>query len=125
MPYPDRRRPVSAVGAGAPGLLSRLVGLVVGAVVLAGALVVSAMLAAVLLAVAAAAGAWMWWRTRDLRRSLREAAASRAAAGGSFEAGAGRANRDATVIEGDFIREIPDRARPDGSRRDGTLPDRD
>lgn len=105
MPYPDRNRLGSAAGAGVPGLLSRVVGVVVGAIVLTGALLLSAVLAVVLLAIAAGTGAYLWWRTRDLRRSLRDAGTSR---GGPFDVPAHRTDRDATVIEGDFIREVTD-----------------
>ena len=112
MAYPDRGRlGTSAAGAGVPGLLSRVVGLLAGAVLLSAALLVSAVLAVVALVVAAGVGAYLWWRTRELRRGLREATVGAGASNRPFDRpGAGPA-RDGVVIEGDFIREVPQRER--------------
>jgi hypothetical protein len=110
MAYPDRGRlGTSAAGAGVPGLLSRVVGLVAGAIVLSAALLVSAVLAVVALVVAAAVGAYLWWRTRELRRGLREAGIGAGTANRPFDRTDAGSVRDGVVIEGDFIREVPER----------------
>jgi hypothetical protein len=101
----------------APGLLSRIAGIALGTVVLAASLLVSAVVFAVLLVVAVGAGGYLWWRTRDLRRQVREQ--MRAAAEGRVPPGptgwpggqGGPADRGAgsgagPVIDGDYIREV-------------------
>jgi hypothetical protein len=96
---------------GAPGLLSRIAGIALGTVVLAASLLVSAIVFAVLLVVAVVAGGYLWWRTRDLRRQVREQRA--AAAEGRSPPGPSRPGRpgapdtgDGPVIDGDYIREV-------------------
>lgn len=57
-----------------PGPLGKLVALIVGA----GLLVLGFMFSLVILAIVAVAGiavfGWFWWKTRDLRKALREQA---------------------------------------------------
>lgn len=99
--------------AGAQGLLSRIAGIALGTVVLAASLLVSAVVFAVLLVVAVVAGGYLWWRTRDLRRRIREqrrAAAEGRGPGPQGWPGGAEGPRPGpgagTVIEGDFIREV-------------------
>jgi len=106
----------------APGLLSRIVGIALGTVVLAASLVVSVAVFAVLIVVAVIAGGYLWWRTRDLRRQVREqmqaAAEGRVPPGRSGWPGdTGTGAVDGQVIEGDFIREVdaPTRSPPPGT----------
>jgi hypothetical protein len=115
MPSDDRPRlgpgPRDRPG-NATGLLSRLAGIALGTVVLVASLLVSAVVFAVLLVVAVVAGGYLWWRTRDLRRRIREQRA--AAAEGRVPPGPtawpGRpgapAPGDGPVIDGDYIREV-------------------
>ncbi|MBT0961319.1 hypothetical protein [Denitromonas iodatirespirans] len=61
------------------------------------ALVFSVVVFAVVLTVGAAAGAWFWWKTRALRKQMREAQPGRSQPGQSQEG---------LVIEGEVIREV-------------------
>lgn len=113
----QRSRPGSA-----PGLLSRIAGIALGTVVLAASLLVSAVVFAVLLVGAVVGGGYLWWRTRDLRRqvkeSMRAAAEGRAPPGpgdGAGWRGAPRADED-RVIEGDYIREVEPSRGPESPR---------
>ncbi len=58
-----------------PTFVGRLVGFVVGAAMLVLAFVFSIVVFAVLAALAVIAGGWLWWKTRHVRRDLREAQA--------------------------------------------------
>jgi len=55
-----------------PGLLARIGAAAIGAVVLAGAFMVSVVMLALVAAVGLAGGLYLWWRTRELRKQLRE-----------------------------------------------------
>ncbi len=55
------------------GLVGRIVGFLVGAVVLVLAFAFSLVLFAVLAVAAVIGGAWLWWKTRHVRRELRAA----------------------------------------------------
>jgi hypothetical protein len=72
------------------GFLSKVLALAAGIVVLVAALVFSLVLVAVVASVGIVAWAYLWWRTRDLRKQMRE------------RRGDGRP--DTTVIEGEFSR---------------------
>jgi len=108
-----------------PGLLSRIVGIAVGTVVIAASLLVSVAVFAVLLVVGLVVGGYLWWRTRDLRRQVREqmqaAAEGRAPPGpGGWPGRPGTPGAsDGRVIEGDFIREVdePPKPAPPGDSR--------
>lgn len=71
-----------------------------------GLLVLGVMFSLVALAVAAVIGllfaGWFWWKTRALRKALREAAPSAAAATASRAA-------DGDIIDGECVRETPSR----------------
>ncbi|WP_126445399.1 hypothetical protein [Sulfuricystis multivorans] len=73
------------------GLFAKLLGVIVGTVLL----VVGFMFSLVVLAVAVVLGiavwGWFWWRTRALRKALREAVS------------AGGANQAGEVIEGEAV----------------------
>ena len=89
------------------GLISRIVAAVLGVAVVFAALFLSVFVFAGLLAVGVIAGAWMWWRTRRLRRQLRETldAATREALQRNQARSAQATSADrGTVIDGDFIR---------------------
>jgi len=80
-------------------LLQRLAGAVIGIALFVAALVFTSVILAVVAVVALAAWAWLWWRTRHLRRA------------------AGRA--EGTVIEGEYRveREVRRLEDPDGPPR--------
>jgi hypothetical protein len=71
-----------------PGPFATLVAVGVGAVILAGAFMLSLVLFAGLLAVGAIVGAYLWWKTRDLRKEMRDMQASQG-----------------IIVEGEAIRE--------------------
>ncbi len=75
-----------------PGLLTRIAGAAIGAVVLAGAFMVSVVMLAFVAAAGLAGGLYLWWKTRELRRQLRERSLNQPPPGGR-------------VIEGEVIRE--------------------
>jgi hypothetical protein len=72
-----------------------------GVVLLAGAVVFSVVLLAVAAVAGVLVGGYLWWKTRSLRRQLREQAEAHPGAGSQ----PGGSPRDGTVIEGDFVRE--------------------
>jgi hypothetical protein len=55
-----------------PGLLGKVLGVVAGAALLVLGLMFSVVLLAVLVVAGLAAWAWFWWKTRELRKSMRE-----------------------------------------------------
>ena len=110
--------------------LGRVVGIVVGTAIAIGALFVSVIAFAVVVMVAAIVGAWLWWRTRDLRRQFRtEMERMQQQVGGAAGSAGSRRGFDADgaamrgrrgpaqgdVLDGDFIREAPE-----PSQRPGT-----
>ena len=93
----------------APGPFTKALAVIAGATLLALGLMFSVVLVGVALVVGSVAAGWFWWKTRALRRDLREQMARMR---GEAEAAMdGRLNpRDSarespTIIEGDFIRE--------------------
>lgn len=55
-----------------PGLLRKLVALVMTVALVGLVLMFSAVLLAVILVVGTVAGAYIWWRTRELRKQMRD-----------------------------------------------------
>ncbi len=116
---PTGRDPFAAVRARAAGPIGRALALVAGGLVLVAALFVSAIVFSVLLVAGAIAGGWFWWKTRGLRREIRERLAQMQqmqagdgapAASGPFGFATGadartRPGEAGDVIDGDFIRE--------------------
>ena len=76
----------------APGFLRKLAAATVGAIVLVGAFMVSVVVLAGVALAALVGGSWLLWRTRELRKRLREHAQARQQAEGH-------------VIEGEVIRD--------------------
>jgi len=74
-----------------PGLLSRLLTAGVGIVLVAGTLALSLFVITAGILAAAVAGSYLWWKTRELRRRMRE------------QPQGGR------IIEGEAIRDDPPR----------------
>lgn len=110
-PDPTRIRFEARGGAGGPGILKSLLGLVVGTVLIVAGFVFSLVFLAVFVAVAIVVGGYLWWKTRAIRRQfqaqmeqaqaqMRAQAERQQAAGASGETGG-------TVIEGEFRRDPP------------------
>lgn len=97
------------------GPITKIVGAVLAVAVFAAGLFLSVFVFLGLLAVGVTAGGWIWWRTRGLRRQLKETlktaedrlAAARSEAerrpGTASDAGPGRPG-ESTIIDGDYIR---------------------
>ena len=90
------------LGAGNPqqqaqrlGLVRKLVAAIAGSLLLVGAFMLSVVLLAVFALAGLAGGAYLWWRTRDFRKRLREHVRAHPA--------------DGRVIEGEVVRDIPPR----------------
>lgn len=119
---PQRGNPSGSLRAGPAGPLGRALAVIVGGMILVAGLFVSALVFSVLIAVGIVAGGWFWWKTRDLRRQLRE----RMAQMQRMDAGPppGDPGRDPSgqVLDGDFIREADrhDLAGSGHATRDGT-----
>ncbi|MEZ5650264.1 MAG: hypothetical protein R3E87_06910 [Burkholderiaceae bacterium] len=101
-----------------PGPLTKALAIVAGAGLVVVGLMFSIVFAGVALVVGSVVAGWLWWKTRALRRDLRDQMARMQ---GQFESmrtpeGVGQRDRDTeTIIDGDFIRErAPD---VDGTRR--------
>jgi UPF0716 family protein affecting phage T7 exclusion len=62
---PTRRR-------GSPGLLTRVLTVVAGALVLIGAVAISFVVFVIVLAALLVIGLYLWWKTRHFRRQLKE-----------------------------------------------------
>jgi UPF0716 family protein affecting phage T7 exclusion len=84
--------------ASAAGLLGRAVAIAAGGLILVAGLFVSAVVFSMMLVVGLAAGGWLWWKTRHVRRELRERMEEmRGMQPGDHV-------RGADVIDGDYIR---------------------
>ncbi len=73
------------------GLLGKLVGVIAAGILLVLGFMFSLVLLVILVAGGLAVGAWFFWKTRHLRKAMREAAATHVPA------------QDGTVIEGEAI----------------------
>lgn len=78
-----------------PGLLRKLAAAVAGTLVLVGAFMLSVVVLAVVATAGLLGGAYLWWRTRELRKRLREQARTRPVGG--------------RVIDGEVIRDVTPR----------------
>lgn len=63
---------ISHSPAGRPGLLRKLVAIVWAVALIGLVLMFSAMLLTIILVVAVIGGAYLWWKTREIRRLMRE-----------------------------------------------------
>lgn len=107
-----------------PGVFTRIF-----AIVAAGGLAVltfmfSLVIFSIVLAVGLIGGLYLWWKTREVRKQMRAAAEAAAAGVDGFPPGfdgtrarAARTRSDnVVVIEGDFIREVPEQDSGDKKR---------
>lgn len=85
----------------APGLFSKLIAYLLGALLLIAGLMFSVFALAVVVVGGLALWGWLWWKTRRLRREMANAANNAAAAGGSPLS---PDRYDSRVIEGEVIR---------------------
>ena len=91
----DERRRLAGSAVRVPGVLGRLLAFAVGAVLLIAAFMVSLVVFAIAVAAAVLVGGYLWWKTRELRRRMRERPPG------------GR------VIEGEVMRDdVPDETHP-------------
>ncbi|MFU2488102.1 hypothetical protein [Thauera sp. WH-1] len=90
-----------------PSLWQKIVGGVVMVGVFVLALTFSVALFAVVLTVGAVAWGYLWWKTRAVRKAMREQMEARMAEPGMRAGGAGTAPRArGLIIEGEVIREV-------------------
>ncbi len=87
------------------GPLGRALAFAAGGVVLLAGLFVSAVVFSVLLVVGVGVAGWFWWKTRGLRKQLRERMAQMQRAQSGAAAGPASAPSSGDVLDGDFIRE--------------------
>ncbi|MBX3676534.1 MAG: hypothetical protein KF853_05895 [Rhodocyclaceae bacterium] len=100
MRYDDRRPDMPE-----PSLLGRILGIAAGAVLLVAALMFSVVVFAFALAAGLLVWGWLWWKTREVRRQMREQmAAQRMGEAPSGDAW-GEAQPGGRVIEGEVIRD--------------------
>jgi len=125
MPTPDPRfdhllRGLSARPQGG-NWLQKAGAVVATLVVFALAMTFSVVLFAVVATIGVVVWGWVWWKTRELRKVMRDHAASHARAAREAEArgfghgSAGARPEAGMVLEGEVIREVPD----DAPRRPG------
>lgn len=88
------------------GLVGKIVTAIIAGAMLIAAVFLSVFLFAGLAVLALVAGGWLWWRTRRIRRELREALeeAERKMAEQRRKANGGSTDTLGDVIDGDFIR---------------------
>lgn len=111
-PDPTRIRFEARGGAGGPGLLKSLLGLVVGTVLIIAGFVFSLVFLAVFAAVAIVIGGYLWWKTRAIRKQfqaqMEQAQAQMRAQAERQQAPEGEPGAaGGTVIEGEFRRDPP------------------
>lgn len=80
-----------------PGLLARLLALILSAAFMVFAFMFSLVAVAIVAVIGIVLGGWLWWKTRRLRQQLREA---------QIKAGTAAAPGE-QIIEGEFSRETP------------------
>ena len=89
-----------------PGLLGRLLGIAAGAVLLVAALMFSVVMFAFALAAGLLAWGWLWWKTRDVRRQMREQMETQRMGQSPWDDRHGDGPQaDGRVIEGEAIRD--------------------
>ncbi len=89
----------ASLGGQPPGPLAKVVTFLLGAALLVVGFMFSLVALAVVAVGAVLAGAWFWWKTRALRRELREQMRQQPPGAGGQQPFAGR------IIEGEVIRE--------------------
>jgi len=90
------------------GLLQKIGAIATAAVIFVLALTFSLMFFAAVLAIGVVVGGYLWWKTRELRKVMREAQAQASARG---PAPGGRTPGGGIVIEGEVVREVREEGR--------------
>lgn len=93
-----------------PSLMQKIVGAVVTVAIFGVALMFSVAFFAVILTVGAVVGGYFWWKTRAIRKQMREDIARMREA--QARQNSGDAKREGLVIEGEVIREVPPEQKP-------------
>ncbi len=95
---------------GPPSLLQKIVAVLGTLALFAVSLMFSVVFFAIVLTLGAVAWGYLWWKTRAVRRQMRERAAAAGAANGGAQRGRGPAGGagGGMVIEGEVIREVPE-----------------
>lgn len=87
-----------------PGLLARIFAILAAALIAIVSLMFSIVVFAIALAIGAVVWGWLWWKTRELRKQMRQDPLFREAARQAAQGTPGQGD----VIEGVVIREVPD-----------------
>lgn len=96
----------------ANGALTRVLGVIVGALALIAAFMFSLVIFAAVAVAGLAFWIYFWWRTRGLRQQLREQAAGQTG-GGFAEPPDDRPRTGSEIIEGEAVRVVEVRDRPE------------
>ena len=92
-----------------PSLISKILAFVVGAGFLVLAFMFSLVALVVIVVVGLGVWGWLWWKTRAVRKQMREQMAEQM----NNPAAAAAATRDGYIIEGEVIREESSPTRPE------------
>ena len=92
-----------------PSLISKILAFVVGAGFLVLAFMFSLVALVVIVVVGLGVWGWLWWKTRAVRKQMREQMAEQM----NNPAAAASATRDGFIIEGEVIREESSPTRPE------------
>ena len=87
-----------------PTVLQKVLAVIVGAGVLAAALLFSVVVLAVVVTVGVIGGGYLWWRTRAVRRQLREQVAAMQATAAEAQARAEDQRSAGEIIDGEYSR---------------------
>jgi uncharacterized membrane protein len=101
-------RPASRVS----DVLAKVLSVVAGAAVLVGAIAVSVVLFVIAVSAVLVFGAIVWWKTRPLRKQIRETMHESARQRDLFDEAFGEGD----IIEGEVVRDVPERRESHGSR---------
>ncbi|MCB1915129.1 MAG: CPBP family intramembrane metalloprotease [Rhodocyclaceae bacterium] len=116
MPIPDPRfdRLLQGQSARPQGgnWLQKAGAVVVTLVVFALAMTFSVVLFAVVASIGLLVWGYLWWKTRDLRKAMREHVRAQQDTGGRTGGAPGPATTRGDVLEGEVIREVPDDEAP-------------
>lgn len=90
----------NALGQTPPGPLAKIVAFLLSAIFLTLAFMFSLVALGVVAVLGIGLGGWLWWKTRALRKQMRQAEASLRSGHAATTAAGG-----STIIEGEFVRE--------------------
>lgn len=99
----------TSLGGPPPGPLAKVAAFVLGTIMMIAAFMFSLVALAVVAVGAVVAGTWFWWKTRAVRRQIREQMAAQRQHGAYTE----RRPADGYIIEGEAVRESEPAHAPD------------